>query len=101
MRLIVLAAVSLLATAAFAGEGPERTFGARDLFGLQAASDPQVRPDGGAVAYVRISNDIMTDRARRGIWLVDIATGEQSPLAASDNTNMITAEISEASRKMP
>ena len=88
MRLIVLAAVSLLATAAFASEGPKRTFGARDLFGLQAASDPQVRPDGGAVAYVRISNDIMTDRARRGIWLVDIATGEQSPLAASDNTNI-------------
>ena len=88
MRLIVLAAVSMLATAALAAEGPERTFGGRDLFGLQAASDPQLRPDGGAIAYVRISNDIMTDRARRGIWLVDVATGEQSPLAASDNTNI-------------
>ena len=88
MRLIVLAAVSMLATAALAAEGPERTFGGRDLFGLQAASDPQLRPDGGAIAYVRISNDIMTDRARRGIWLVDIATGEQSPLAAGDNTNI-------------
>ena len=88
MRLIVLAAVSMLATATLAAEGPERTFGGRDLFGLQAASDPQLRPDGGAIAYVRISNDIMTDRARRGIWLVDVATGEQSPLAASDNTNI-------------
>ena len=88
MRLIVLAAVSMLATATLAAEGPERTFGGRDLFGLQAASDPQLRPDGGAIAYVRISNDIMTDRARRGIWLVDIATGEQSPLAAGDNTNI-------------
>ena len=88
MRLAILAAISMLATVAYAADGPERTFGPRDLFGLQSASDPQMRPDGGAVAYVRISNDIMTDRARRAIWLVDIATGEQSPLAANDNTNM-------------
>eukprot|EP01035_Chromulina_nebulosa_P046103 gene46103-62451_t len=61
-----------------------RNFGAKDLFGLQAASNPQVRPDGRAVVYVRISNDIMTDAARSSIWLADLATGSQTPVEAGD-----------------
>jgi dipeptidyl aminopeptidase/acylaminoacyl peptidase len=92
MRLAHLAAAAVLALAAPAAaqapEGPARTFTARDLFGLRMASDPQVRPDGGAIAYVRITNDIMTDRGRPSIWLVDPATGAQSPLVADDNANM-------------
>ena len=92
MRRLVLAGVMALAMAgavsAQTSEGPARTFGPRDLFGLQMASDPQVRPDGGAVAYVRVANDIMTDRARRSIWLVDTATGAQSPLVVDDAANL-------------
>lgn len=92
MRLAVLAAVAALSVAgtvsAQVGDGPARIFGARDLFGLQMASDPQVRPDGGAVAYVRVANDIMTDRARRSIWLVDTASGVQTPLVADEAANM-------------
>ena len=92
MRLAVLAAALVLSAAggvsAQVGDGPSRTFSARDLFGLQQAGDPQVRPDGGAIAYVRAANDIMTDRARRSIWLVDANTGAQSPLVVDDNTNL-------------
>ena len=92
MRLAALATVMVLATAgaasAQAPDGPSRIFGARDLFGLQMASDPQMRPDGGAAAYVRLANDIMTDRARRSIWLVDTATGAQTPLIADEAANM-------------
>lgn len=92
MRLAVLAAVAALsmagAVSAQVGDGPPRVFGPRDLFGLQMASDPQVRPDGGAVAYVRVANDIMTDRARRSIWLVDTASGVQTPLVADEAANM-------------
>jgi len=92
MRLAVLAAALVLSAAggvsAQVGEGPSRTFGARDLFGLQQATDPQVRPDGGAIAYVRASNDIMTDRARRSIWLADPQTGVQTPLVVDDNSNL-------------
>src|SRR4051812_12256378 len=61
--------------------GPERAFTARDLFDLEAASDPQVSPDGRWIAYVRRSGDIMTDRFRRSIWLIDTGTGAQAPLA--------------------
>jgi dipeptidyl aminopeptidase/acylaminoacyl peptidase len=63
-------------------EGPNSVFSGRDLFDLSVASDPQISPDGRQIAYVRLSNDIMTDRARASIWLVDVASGEQRPLIA-------------------
>jgi len=63
-------------------EQAQRSFTGRDLFSLEAASDPQISPDGRWIAYVRKSNDIMTDRARPTIWLVDVATGAQTPLVA-------------------
>ena len=90
MRLAVLAAALVLSTAGgvAAQDAPSRVFGATDLFGLQQASDPQVRPDGGAIAYVRASNDIMTDRARSSIWLIDAASGEQRPLVAGSGNHM-------------
>lgn len=76
----VLAAPALGAVA----EGPQKLFTGRDLFGLEVASDPQFRPDGGAIAYVRVTNDIMTDKARRAIWLVDPQSGAQTPLVAEE-----------------
>ena len=92
MRFAVLISAAVLATAASASaevaEGPSRVFSARDLFGLAVATDPQVRPDGGAVAYVRETGDIMTDNTRRSIWLVDPATGAQSPLVADGAANL-------------
>ncbi len=94
MRAAVLASILALAATttttvvqAQVAEGPSRTFSARDLFGLQQVSDPQVRPDGGAVAYVRVRNDIMTDRAQRSIWLADLSTGAQSPLVVEDGAS--------------
>jgi dipeptidyl aminopeptidase/acylaminoacyl peptidase len=77
-----LAVLLLLAAPAAAAEGPSRTFEGRDLFSLEAASDPQISPDGSKIAYVRRSGDIMTDRMRPTIWLVDTRSGEQVPLAA-------------------
>ncbi|MET1111126.1 MAG: S9 family peptidase [Allosphingosinicella sp.] len=72
----------LLAVPAAAQEGPARILQARDLFSLEAASDPQISPDGSKIAYVRRSGDIMTDRMRPTIWLIDTRSGEQVPLAA-------------------
>ncbi|MFI4963725.1 MAG: prolyl oligopeptidase family serine peptidase [Caulobacterales bacterium] len=92
MRLALLVSALSLACAApsFAQvpEGPARTFQGRDIFALRAASDPQVRPDGGAIAYVRVTQDIMTDKGRPSIWLVDPATGAQTPLATEDAADL-------------
>jgi dipeptidyl aminopeptidase/acylaminoacyl peptidase len=63
-------------------EGPATTFQGSDLFSLEVASDPQISPDGTKIAYVRRSGDVMTDRMRSTIWLVDTRSGEQVPLVA-------------------
>jgi dipeptidyl aminopeptidase/acylaminoacyl peptidase len=78
----LLAVTAFCAAPAAAPTGPSRSFEARDLFSLEAASDPQISPDGGRIAYVRRSGDIMTDRMRPTIWIVDTRTGEQAPLVA-------------------
>ncbi|MGB3796538.1 MAG: S9 family peptidase [Alteraurantiacibacter sp.] len=64
-----------------ARSGPERRFTGADLFDLAIASDPQISPDGNYIAYVRRSNDIMSDRAVSSIWLIDTRSGSEIPLA--------------------
>src|SRR5690606_2620931 len=61
--------------------GPDRRLTGADLFDLSIASDPQISPDGRHIAYVRRSNDIMSDRAVSSIWLIDTATSEETPVA--------------------
>ena len=68
--------------------GPSRLFDAYDLFGLEVATDPQISPDGSRVAYVRRSGDIMIDRMRPTIWLIDARTGEQAPLVAGPGNHL-------------
>jgi len=87
---VALAALALgVSTAALAApaNGPDPRFTGSDLFSLAAASDPQISPDGRWVAYVRRSNDIMTDRARSSIWLIDTASGDQRPLVAGNGNH--------------
>jgi dipeptidyl aminopeptidase/acylaminoacyl peptidase len=90
MRLIAFAFV-LLAFAGTAGAAPadsaSHVFEGRDIFSLQCVTDPQIRPDGHVVAYVRVAYDIMTDRPRRSIWLVDTDTGIQTPLATGPGSS--------------
>jgi len=84
---VLFAANALVAPALAApAAGPSRYFTGSDLFNLEVATDPQISPDGRTVAYVRKSNDIMTDKARPTIWLVDVATGQQHPLEAGAGT---------------
>ncbi len=67
---------------AFAAEeaGKERFLQPADIFDIEYASDVQISPNGETVAYVRRSNDIMTDRARSNIWLVDADGDDHRPL---------------------
>ena len=79
----LFAASALTAPASAApATGPSRYFTGSDLFDLEWASDPQISPDGRTIAYVRKSNDVMTDKARSTIWLIDVASGQQRPLLA-------------------
>lgn len=64
--------------------GPQRRFTGADLFDLAIAADPQISPDGRFIAYVRQSNDIMSDRPVSAIWLIDTESGEEIPIAGDD-----------------
>ena len=79
---LLLGTAPLAVVSAAPAEGPTSAFTGRDLFDLSSATDPQISPDGRSVAYVRRTADIMTDKLRSSIWLINVATGEQRPLAA-------------------
>jgi dipeptidyl aminopeptidase/acylaminoacyl peptidase len=70
---------------------PSHLFEGRDLFGLQWATEPQIRPDGGTIAYVRMSYDILSDRARSAIWLIEVNTGAQTPLTSGPGSQSALA----------
>lgn len=71
-----------------------------DVFELEYASDPQISPDGGRVVFVRNFMDIMTDRRRSNLWIINSdGTGERplttgnknytSPRWSPDGTRLI------------
>ncbi len=55
-------------------------FEARDVFDLEFVSDPQVSPGGNKVVFVRNFMDIMNDRARSNLWIIDYDGSELRPL---------------------
>jgi dipeptidyl aminopeptidase/acylaminoacyl peptidase len=82
------ALIAGLSGAAFSASATDtadrRPFQPEDLFALQAASDPQISPGGQEIAYVRLAYDVMSDRARRTIWIVDTVTGAQRPMDGAE-----------------
>ena len=63
-------------------KAPDRArFMLADVFELEWATDPRISPDGRRVAYLRNFMDIMKDRRRSGLWVVDVRGGAHRPLA--------------------
>jgi dipeptidyl aminopeptidase/acylaminoacyl peptidase len=67
-------------------DGPTRSFTGSDLFGVTIAADPQISPDGRTIVYVRRTGDVMTDRVRSSLWLIDVASGRQTPFASEGSS---------------
>jgi dipeptidyl aminopeptidase/acylaminoacyl peptidase len=91
MKNVVLAAFAALAFASFssAAELPAaKRFKSIDVFQLEYADDVQISPDGSRIAYVRVSHDIMTDRARRNLWLVNADGTNNRPLRSESKSFM-------------
>jgi len=61
-----------------------RLFRPADVFDLEYASDPEVAPDGQHVVYVRNSMDVMTDRRRSNLWMVDFHGADHRPLTTGN-----------------
>ncbi len=89
-RFVVLALVLVVAAhpaGSSALTNGSDTLQAMDVFDLEWASDPRISPDGSHVVYVRNFYDVMSDRSRSNLWLIDVATGEQRPLTSGNNNN--------------
>jgi acylaminoacyl-peptidase len=103
MRLSTAALALAVVATAQPLAGQERDpdhFGPADVFQLEVAGDPRISPDGSRVVYVRSSMDIMTDRQRSNLWIVDydgsnhrpLLTGQQnfsSPRWSPDGTRLL------------
>jgi dipeptidyl aminopeptidase/acylaminoacyl peptidase len=83
-RYILIAGFAVLMAANHATakdkQASSKRFTAERVFDIEYATDPQVSPDGKAVAYVRHSMDRMTDRDTGHIWILNLADGSNRPL---------------------
>ncbi|MEA3176346.1 MAG: hypothetical protein QOF42_3757 [Gammaproteobacteria bacterium] len=82
-----LTSIALAALLAGVAQAAPHVFEPQDLFRMQWATDPQIRGDGAQIVYTRTANDIMTDRLVKSLWLIDVATGAQTPLAAGSGSH--------------
>jgi dipeptidyl aminopeptidase/acylaminoacyl peptidase len=80
----VLLTVASLATAA----GDARRLKSIDVFQIEYADDVQISPDGSQIVYVRVSHDIMTDRARRNLWIINADGTDNRPLRSESKSSM-------------
>jgi dipeptidyl aminopeptidase/acylaminoacyl peptidase len=76
-----LMSIALTGLISAAAQAAPHVLQPQDLFRMQWATDPQIRGDGAQIVYARETNDIMTDRLVKSLWLLDTATGAQTPLA--------------------
>jgi acylaminoacyl-peptidase len=79
----VLLAISFAASAASLPDA--RRLHSIDVFQLEYADDVQISPDGRQIVYVRVSHDIMTDRVRRNLWIIDADGTNNRPLRSEDH----------------
>ncbi len=88
--LIAIAAVASASAPAWGQSEPldENTFTYLDVFELEVAADPQISPDGSQIVYVRRGSDVMTDRARTSLWIVNYDGSGHRPL--TDGTGSVS-----------
>jgi dipeptidyl aminopeptidase/acylaminoacyl peptidase len=81
LRAAVAAVLVFVASQVTAADFPEaQRLHSIDVFQLEYADDVQISPDGSRIVYVRVSHDIMTDRARRNLWIVNADGTDNRPL---------------------
>ena len=78
-------AALLLTLAATTPAHSQSRFEPMDVFQLEYAADPQISPDGTQVVYVRTSMDIMKDRKRSELWIVNADASSHRPLGTGSS----------------
>ena len=70
-----------MATTFAAPAQAQSRFESMDVFQLEYAADPQISPDGSQVVYVRTAMDIMRDRKRSELWVINADGSDHRRLA--------------------
>jgi dipeptidyl aminopeptidase/acylaminoacyl peptidase len=81
MRLAIALSLALVATAA-PGASDRRPIRETDLLDIVWAADPEMAPDGRAIAFVRVTADRARNTYASAIWVVPAAGGEPRPMTA-------------------
>lgn len=74
------AMVPCLSLGVAAGAAAAPAFTPEDVFQLRYASNPQVDSEGERVLYLRHFMDIMKDKSRANLWLLDLDSGREQPI---------------------
>ena len=59
----------------------------KDVFELQYASDPQISPGGERVVYVRNFMDIMKDKQRSNLWIINVDGTGHRPITTGNRND--------------
>ncbi len=62
-------------------QAPSGHFTLEDVFQLEYASSPEISPNGERIVFARRFMDIMTDRSRSNLWIVNFDGSDLEPLA--------------------
>ncbi len=83
-RFVVFCLAALTASlAASIGHAATRAFEPMDVFALEWVDNPRISPDGQHIVYQRMGFDVMKDRKRSSLWVIDADGRHHRPLAAS------------------
>jgi acylaminoacyl-peptidase len=83
-RLFCRAVVAIALLCPFATAQGGSALRVDDIFELQLAVDPQISPDGKRIVYVRRFADIMADRRRSNLWIVNFDGSGHRPLTTGN-----------------
>ncbi len=75
-----LALAAVVPTRAADEEKPSQKLEVMDVFQLEYAADPQISPDGSQIVYARTFMDIMKDRRRSNLWIINADGSDHRPL---------------------
>ncbi|NNE41033.1 MAG: S9 family peptidase [Marinicaulis sp.] len=95
-----LAALAISIGTHASAEDTLRLFTAEDVFELEWADEPQISPNGRQAIYTRRSNDVMTDRTRSHVWLVNLDGSSHEPLLADDASSFRSPRWSPDGRRI-
>ena len=79
-RLLAIAILLCPLLAQVKSSANPKYFNPADVFDLEYASDPQISPDSKRIVYVRNFMDIMKDRRRSNLWIINYEGTDHRPL---------------------